>query len=92
MSGPAVVISFALSESISICLTVQVFILSKLLILIFGYHHMMTTNIRYNRIYFFLKYLYILRIVTIKLHLIMELIPPLKGLNMPMSVSDQSLT
>ena len=53
MSGPAVVISFALSESISICLTVQVFILSKLLILIFGYHHMMTTNIRYNSIYFF---------------------------------------
>ena len=68
-------------RSISISLTIQVFILSKLLILIFGYHHMMTTNIRYNSIYFFLKYLYICIIVTIKLHLIIELIQPLKGLN-----------
>ena len=40
-------------KSISISLTIQVFILSKLLILIFGCHYMMTTNIRYNSIYFF---------------------------------------
>ena len=51
---------------------------------------MMTTNIRYNSIYFFLKYLYIWIIVTIKLHLIIELIQPLKGLNMPMSVTEPS--
>ena len=79
-------------KSISISLTIQVFILSKLLILIFGYHHMMTTNIRYNSIYFFfLKYLYICIIVTIKLHLTIELIQPLKGLNMPMSVTETKL-